>query len=146
MQIYNLIEYSSNYSETTGCLWFYLKNEGTSFNTDIANDNNFKSFKYKTKLLENTITDNANGILKNAASAVSLQYLRNFRTILEMPLINCKVDYDLKDLKDHITEMFSMSFPYSILSLFVFFCCFLYFSLAYCFHYLYANYRHLLLS
>ena len=146
MQIYNLIEYSSNYSETTGCLWFYLKNEGTSFNTDIANDNNFKSFKYKTKLLENTITDNANGILKNAASAVSLKYLRNFRTILEMPLINCNVDYDLKDLKDHITEMFSMSFPYSILSLFVFFCCFLYFSLAYCFHYLYANYRHLLLS
>ena len=64
MQIYNLIEYSSNYSETTGCLWFYLKNEGTSFNADIANDNNFKSFKYKTKLLENTITDNANGILK----------------------------------------------------------------------------------
>ena len=146
MQIYNLIEYSSNYSETTGCLWFYLKNEGTSFSKDIANDNNFKSFKYKTKLLENTITDNANGILKNAASAVSLKYLRNFRTILEMPLINCKVDYDLKDLKDHITEMFSMSFPYSILSLFVFFCCFLYFSLAYCFHYLYANYRHLLLS
>ena len=146
MQIHSLIDYSSNYSEITGCLWFYLKNEGTSFNTDIANDNNFKSFKYKTKLLENTITDNANGILKNAASAVSLKYLRNFRTILEMPLINCKVDYDLKDLKDHITEMFSMSFPYSILSLFVFFCCFLYFSLAYCFHYLYANYRHLLLS
>ena len=92
MQIHNLIEYSSNYSETTGCLWFYLKNEGTSFNTDIANDNNFKSFKYKTKLLENTITDNANEILKNATSAVSLKYLSNFRTILEMPLIICKVE------------------------------------------------------
>ena len=24
------------------------------FNVDIANDNNFKSFKYKAKLLENT--------------------------------------------------------------------------------------------
>ena len=27
MEIHNLIEYSSNYSETTGCLWFYLKDE-----------------------------------------------------------------------------------------------------------------------
>ena len=88
MQIYNLIEYSSNYSETTGCLWFYLKNEGTSFNTDIANDNNFKSFKYKTKLLENTMTDNANGILKNVTSAVSLKYLRNFWTILSISVID----------------------------------------------------------
>ena len=50
--MYNLIEYSSNYSETTGSLWFYSKDETTDFNTDIANDNNFKSFKYKVKLLE----------------------------------------------------------------------------------------------
>ena len=78
MEIHNLIEYSSNYSETTGCLWFYLKDEATNFNADIANDNNFRSFKYKTKLLENTITDNANGILKNVTSAVSLKHLRNF--------------------------------------------------------------------
>ena len=88
MEIHNLIEYSSNYSETTGCLWFYLKDEGTSFNTDIANDNNFKSFKYKTKLLENTMTDNANGILKNVTSAVSLKYLRNFWTILSISVID----------------------------------------------------------
>ena len=95
MEIHNLIEYSSNYSETTGCLWFYLKDEFylfIYFEADIANDNNFKSFKYKTKLLENTITDNANEILKNATSAVSLKYLSNFRTILEMPLIICKVE------------------------------------------------------
>ena len=35
----NLIEYSSNYSETTGNLWFYSKDK---FNAAIANDNNFK--------------------------------------------------------------------------------------------------------
>ena len=50
MQICNLIEYSSSYSKTTGCLWFYLKDEATNFNADIANDNNFKSFKDKTNL------------------------------------------------------------------------------------------------
>ena len=43
MPIYNLLEYSSNYSETTGCLWFYAKDEATNFNADIWNTNNFKS-------------------------------------------------------------------------------------------------------
>ena len=37
MLMYNLIEYSSNYSETTGILWFYSKDEATNFDTDIAN-------------------------------------------------------------------------------------------------------------
>ena len=55
MCIYNLIEYSSNYSETTGSLWFYPKNEATNFDANISNTNNFKSFEYKAKLLENTV-------------------------------------------------------------------------------------------
>ena len=41
MPMYNLVEYSSNYSETTGSLWFYSKNEATVFNADIANTDNF---------------------------------------------------------------------------------------------------------
>ena len=44
MPMYNLIEYSPNYSETTGHFWFYSKDEATEFNPDIVNDNNFKSF------------------------------------------------------------------------------------------------------
>ena len=67
--MYNLIEYSSNYSETTGSLWFYSKDEATDFNADIVNDNNSISFKYKVELFGNTVAqvDNAtNGILKNA--------------------------------------------------------------------------------
>ena len=50
MPMYNLIEYSSNYSETTGSLWFYSKGEATPFNIDIVNDNHFKSFMYMAKL------------------------------------------------------------------------------------------------
>ena len=68
-----MIEYSSNYSETTGSLWFYSKDEATSFNANIANIDNFKFFKYKAKLLRNTEAqdDNAtNGILKNATITV----------------------------------------------------------------------------
>ena len=35
MSMYSLIEYSSNYSKTTGSLWFYSKNEGNKFNSNI---------------------------------------------------------------------------------------------------------------
>ena len=66
----------------------------------MLNDNNFKSFKYRAKLVGNTAaqpTPNAaNGILKNVLIAVPLNYLRNFWRSLEMPLINCKVESKLK--------------------------------------------------
>ena len=54
MSMYKLIEYCSSQSETTGSLWFYSKDEATNFNDNIANTNNFKSFKYQAKLLKNT--------------------------------------------------------------------------------------------
>ena len=50
LPMYNLIEYSSNYSETRGSLWFYSNDEVTNFNANIVNDGNFKSFKHKAKL------------------------------------------------------------------------------------------------
>ena len=93
--MYNLIEYRSNYSETTGSLWFHSKDEATNFNSHIANTNKFRSFKYKGKLLGNTVAQDApnqaNGILKNATIAVPLRYLSNFWILLKMPLINCKI-------------------------------------------------------
>ena len=52
--MFNIIEYSSNYSETTGGFSFYSKFEATNFDTIIANNNGFKSFKHKPKLLVNT--------------------------------------------------------------------------------------------
>ena len=79
--MFNLIEYTSNYSKTAGSLWFYSKKEATDFNPDIVNDNSFKSFKNKAKLLENTVAQAGNAateIVKNAAIAVPLKYLSNF--------------------------------------------------------------------
>ena len=94
------MEYSSNYSETIGSLWFYSKDEASNFNNNNANTNNFKSFKYKAKLLCNTVAqpnaNHANGILINATIAVPLKYLSNFWRPLEMPLINCQVELKLK--------------------------------------------------
>ena len=72
--MYKLIAYGSNYSETTGSLWFYSKDEAINFNADIVNNNNsFKSFEYKTKLLGNIVADGENGILKNARTALPLK-------------------------------------------------------------------------
>ena len=50
MMIYNLIEYSSKYSDTTCSLWFYSKDKATNFNANIVNSDPFKSFKYIAKL------------------------------------------------------------------------------------------------
>ena len=89
MRIYDLIEYSSNYSETTGSLWIYSNDEATNVNNDIENIDEFTSFK--SKLLGNTVAqltpDEANGILKNATVAVPLIYLRSLKSQLN----NCKV-------------------------------------------------------
>ena len=66
--MYNLIEYSPTYSWRTGRLSCYSKDGSTNFNAGISNNNNFKSFKYKTKLLEYTVVlpflNQANAILK----------------------------------------------------------------------------------
>ena len=94
MPMYSVIEYSSNYSKTK-ILWFYSTDEATTFDAGIANIDEFKIFKYKVKLLGNTVaypTPNAvNGILTNAVIAVPLKYLSNLWRSLEKPLINCEV-------------------------------------------------------
>ena len=95
MLISNLIEYSSNYSETVGSLWFHSKDEATNFNAGSANNNNFKTFEYKAKFLENTVADGANGVLRNATIAVPLKYLSNIWRLLEITLINCKIEINL---------------------------------------------------
>ena len=79
MLMYKLLECSLNYSETTGCLQFYFIEELNSLNVDIRyNNNNFKSFDYNTKLQKQTVADELNEIIKNAAYAMPLKYLSNF--------------------------------------------------------------------
>ena len=62
--MYNLAECNSKYFETTGSLWFSSKDEATNFNADIEKTDDFKSFKYKAKSIENTVEEGANGIIK----------------------------------------------------------------------------------
>ena len=92
MPMYNLLEYSDNYSDPSGSLWQFKIDEITN-NADVTNDNNAPSFKYEANLIgiaENNVTKNGVKI------AVPLKYLSNFWRSLEMPLINCKVELSLK--------------------------------------------------
>ena len=96
MSVYNLLKYSSNYSDKTGSLWFYSKDESTTFNVDIAHNNNFEYFDYKAKLLASTVAqlipNQYNGILKCVTIAVPLKFLSNFWRSLELPSINYKLE------------------------------------------------------
>ena len=91
MPMYNLIEYSDNYSDTSGSLWNFKRDEITN-NADVTNDNNAPSFKYKANLFGNT---EDNGRKNGVKITVPLKYLSNFWRSLEMPLINCKVELSL---------------------------------------------------
>ena len=77
MSMYDLLKYSSNYFDTTGSLWFYSKDEATSFNSDIGNNATFKSFMYKSKLLEDAVAqptpDYDNGFLKKCSSCCTIK-------------------------------------------------------------------------
>ena len=70
MPMYNFLEYSSDYSDMTGSLRFYSKDKTTNFNVNIANNNSFKSFYHKVKLLGSTEFDGVDDILGNRTIVV----------------------------------------------------------------------------
>ena len=79
MPVHNLIEYSDNYSKTSGSLWHYYRDEPfLNANGAIANfpaDNNDSgSFKFKTKIAGRREIDGT----KSAKIRVPLKYLSNF--------------------------------------------------------------------
>ena len=82
MPIYNLIEYSGNYSKTSGSLWQYCKDEP---NDNLADS---KSFKSKVNITGSTP---AGGNTKDVEIVEPLKYLSNFWRTLEISLINCEV-------------------------------------------------------
>ena len=88
MPIYNLIEYSDNYSDSSGSLWRFKRDEVVN-NEDVTNNDNAPSFKYKASLITDT---EANGTKNGVKIAVPLKYLSNFWRSLEMQLINCRVE------------------------------------------------------
>ena len=93
MPMYNLLEYSNNYSDTSGSLWNFERDE-IEEDANLTIDN-ASSFKYKANLIGDTVADGANRKTENIKIAVPLKYLSHFWRSLEMPLINCKVEFSL---------------------------------------------------
>ena len=52
MPMYNLIEYSDNYSDTSGSLWGFKRDKIVN-NADVTNHDNAPSFKYKASIIGN---------------------------------------------------------------------------------------------
>ena len=99
MPMYNLIEYSDNYQDSSATLYQYKRDEPPEANaTDDLTADNSSSFKYKIKLLGNVteVDGDAAGVRRlNVKVVVPLKYLSNFFRSLEMPLINCKIKLNL---------------------------------------------------
>ena len=95
MPMYNLIEYSNNYQDSSATLYQYKRDEPPEDDAvaDLTADNS-SSFKYKVSLLGNPVLD-GNITKRSVKVVVPLKYLSNFFRSLEMPLINCKIKLNL---------------------------------------------------
>ena len=91
MPMYNLIEYSDNYSDTSGSLWQF-KRDGLNvndINAALTNDN-APSFKYKARIIGNI---GADGRKNGVKIDVPLKYLSNFWRSLEISLTKMYNNY-----------------------------------------------------
>ena len=89
--IYNLIEYSDNYQDSSATLYQYKRDEPPEDDAvaDLtANDSN------KINLLVNPVVA-GNVARRNVKVVVPLKYLSNLFRSLETPLINCKIKLNL---------------------------------------------------
>ena len=89
--IYNLFEYSKNYSKTTRNFWKYYRDEP---NSGANNNINYsikdsKSFDCKTSIARNVACNNTE---KEVENVVSLIHLSNIWRILNLLLINCEIN------------------------------------------------------
>ena len=74
----NLIEYSDNYSDTSGSLWQFKRDKQNMNNGNPANVTtaDSTSFKYKSSFFK-PLTTADNGVFENVKIAVPLKYLSN---------------------------------------------------------------------
>ena len=91
MPMYNLIEYSDNYSKTSGNLWQYCKDipaiDNNNATVNFIENNLTDSFNFKARITGPT-GDNRT---KNVEIMVPLKYSSNFWRSLEMPLLTVRL-------------------------------------------------------
>ena len=111
MILYNMVEYSDNYADTTGSLYQYKRPEPRGNNDNNVNlGTALSSFKYQSGLVQKQLTTpnsenvqantdpnfaNAHRIWKNIKIVVPLKYIGHFFRNLKLPLINTKLYMEL---------------------------------------------------
>ena len=87
--MHNMIEYSDTYSNTSGSLWQFKRDEITGDSLNLTIDGS-KSFKYKAALVGKTsdAVDGTNSSVKDTKIVVPLKYLSSFWRSSKMPVIN----------------------------------------------------------
>ena len=115
--MYNLIEYSDNYSDTLGILgilWQFKRDEVPDNIADLTVDNS-QLFKCKAALVKKTANAaGGNSFVKNTKIVVPLKYLSNSRRSLDMQLINCKFYHELNWIEDCILSSAGNSAKFKI--------------------------------
>ena len=98
--MYILLEYSENYSMTPESLWNSYRNkinddvDKNGASNSINNNKKIisKSFEYRAKIIGRTPDDNNT---LDTEAVVLLKYLSNFWRFLDLPLIDCEIEFDL---------------------------------------------------
>ena len=94
--MYNLIEYSGNYSKTSRILWQYCRDVSTVNDDCAITDFTEANATTDSFSLEGKITgQTGNNGTKNIETMIPLKYLSNFWRTLEMSLIDCEDTLDL---------------------------------------------------
>ena len=78
--MYNLIEYSHNYSDTTGSLWQFKRDEqnmNDRIHVDVTIANS-TTFKYKSSFIKDSTAVDGNRVFKDVKIVIPLKYLSNF--------------------------------------------------------------------
>ena len=88
MPMYNLIEYSDNYSKTSESLWQYCKDMPVVDNNNAIVNFTENNIIFKVKVTGQTGDDGT----KNVEIMMPLSYLSVFWRSLELPLIECEVN------------------------------------------------------
>ena len=119
MLMYNLLEYSDNYSMTLGSLWNYYR-DAISDDNDENDGSEGKSFNYKTKIIGKTEVrppqpaqplsnlDRSQPLQSpqaqvpplNTEVVIPLNYLSIFWRPLDLPLINYEIELGLSCSKN----------------------------------------------
>ena len=106
MPMYSLLEYSQNYSMTSGSLWNYYRDEIGDVDYNASQG---KSFNYKTKIAVKTPQRSEQPGNEgdadrppqspvpalNVGVTIPLKYLSNFWRSFDLPLINYEIELGL---------------------------------------------------